>query len=208
MESERDAHLSAASQYADQLKMIKKKSDEMYTIPERLDSIDRVHTREYRDGKDDIDNYDEKIDRHQYNARKPTHFHHQQPTWEFASSNGRNFNRFKQSSNIDSDGTSNRNDGDVGMTSLNIPRSHKLLQLNHGKQHQTDTSTDNDSFNDLDWIVSNNGLKNIDYDALYDDVNEHKRSSTNTKFDRYRRNDSSFQLKSIMQQPKRKQLLQ
>lgn len=75
---------------------------------------------------------------------------------------------------------------------LVAPRSQQLMQkLYRGKQQKTAaTNADaSDSTNDLSWITSNAELNSAnDYDALYDDVNEKRSSSSSLKFDRYRRN--------------------
>lgn len=207
MESERDAHLSAASKYADQLNMIQKSS-----IPERVDNLDKRAPHDFTDDPDDSD-YDE---RPQYEQlRKQTHFHHrqQQPQpWRIELQNyarglHRNtilnpelktdlgFTTIKHSSSIPAPQS---NDMLATMTSL--PRSHTLLRKIQDaatERSMGNTNSDNgfnaDLTNDLNWLASNSELHGLtDYDALYDDVNENKRStsSLNRKFDHYRRNDS------------------
>lgn len=167
------------------------------------------------DDQDDSDDYDE---RPQYeNVRKQTHFHHrQQPQqpWRIEFQNyARGLHRNDGLKNGDS--SLQHNDRIASsMTSLNLPRSHALLQKIQNANERpiasistasaAASSSDNtDLNNDLNWLASNYDMHGInnDYDA-YDDVNENRRSSSlNRKFDHYRQNGNNLKQRSVTQLP-------
>lgn len=221
MESERDAHLTAAGKYANQLQLIQKKSSNKYTLGNSVDSFDRSQTSDiYADASDDIDLNEKLQQQHIFDTSKPTHFHQHQ-SWPFGS--GISSNRFKSLSTIgnekatQADTVAHRKNYAMGdMTSLNEPQSHSVVlqaaphrpnqqQQQQQKHHHHDQQTVQqptditDSFNDLDWMAANNVAANpmLDYDVLYDDVNVNKRSVAMEKFDHY--HQSNFPLKTQMQ---------
>lgn len=78
MESERDAHLTAANQFSDQLKLISKKSEDLYVMPSHL-AANSAHLKDYTDEPNEFENdYDDKIERAQYDGQKA-----HQPPWRF-----------------------------------------------------------------------------------------------------------------------------
>lgn len=211
LESERDAHLSAANKYADQLKLIQKKSTDMGFMPEQI--------KDYTDGFG-VD-YDDKVADHSTiygDGRGMVHLQQQQhQPWHFVLLNyGRNAHRnhnLDQINNMNSKVISGNVAGSDDLISLHAPRSQQQQQqerrqqlLQHQQQQQLMGKLHRDkqpkaaatNTNDLDWITSTSEQANsaTDYDALYDDVNEKQRSPTSSaslpssmmNFDRYRRN--------------------
>ncbi|XP_055312916.1 probable serine/threonine-protein kinase dyrk1 [Sitodiplosis mosellana] len=187
LESERDAHLSAANQFADQLKLIQKKStNDFGMLPEPI--------------KDYNDEFGEEYD---YQQQQQQQQRQKQP-WRFILLNyahGAHRNHKLDQSNSNANPKALHNDDMVSS------RSQQLMQkLYRGKQQKSsatnanadasdssaNSSSNNNNNNDLDWITSNSELNSAtDYDALYDDVNEKRSSqssSSSMKFDRYRRN--------------------
>lgn len=198
LESERDAHLSAANQFADQLKLIQKKRSDFGLLPEPI--------KDYNDelGAED---YNERLDRTQYDGRKTHVQQRQKQPWRLMLLNyarGSHHNHKADPSNSNAkamhNGLSAIGSSADDLVSLNAPRSQQQLMqsLYRGKQKKSSATTStnadaSESTNDLDWITSNAELNSAtDYDALYDDVNENRSSSSsssNLKFDRYRRNE-------------------
>lgn len=218
MESERDAHLTAAGKYANQLQLIQKKSSNKYTLGNTVDTFDRSQTSDvYADADDGIDLNDKLQQQHMFDTSKPTHFHQHQ-SWPFGS--GISSNRFKTMSTIanekatQADTVGQRKNYAMGdMTSLSEPQSHSVVlqpaphrpnqqqqQHRHHQQTVQEPTDITDSFNDLDWMAANNGAPKsiLDYDVLYDDVNVNKRSVAMEKFDHYHQSDYP-QLKTMMQ---------
>lgn len=191
-------------------------------MPEHMDP--NYEKRTVRDfGGDDFDDSDYQ-ERPEYETNlKQTHFHHRQPQqqpWRIELQNyARNMHRGNL---LNSD--SNANDGYVrkdglsssGIASSNQPRSHALLQkIQNTNEHSSSVTNGNsdtnanynsDLTNDLDWLASNSDLHSMnDYDALYDDVNENKRSSSssvNRKFDHYRLSGTKQRATKELSQPK------
>lgn len=178
LESERDAHLSAANQFADQLKLIQKKSNEFGLMPDPI----KDYNDEFGDEYDDI--------RKSYMQQQQTR---QQQPWRFVLLNyGHGAHRTQKP---DQSILNAKLHNTAALSDDLIPsRSQQLMQkLYRGKQQQkSSAATNTDTNNDLDWITASNNDVNSanDYDALYDDVNEKRSSSSNMKFDRYRRNGS------------------
>lgn len=205
--------MSAANQFADELKLIQKKSNEFGLLPET-----------FKDYNDDVgggggggavdDEYDDRMEHPQYDGRK-LHFQQQQKQqqqrqkqpWRFVLLNyghGAHRNRKPDQTNA----KSLQHSPLTALSGSNVdemvtPRSQqqqqqqliqKLYRQKQQKPTTTNTNADNSDMNtnDLDWITSNTELNNAnDYDALYDDVNEKRSSSSsssNLKFDRFRRN--------------------
>lgn len=208
MESERDAHLTAASKYADQLKLIQKKSSDFGFAPDQI--------KDYTDGVGD--DYDDKVDHSTiYDGGRPMHLQQQRQPWHFVLLNhGRNAHRNR---NIDQNAANpkviaSNVAGLDDLISFHSPRSQQRQQqqlmgkLHRDKQQPKSANTNtnanagdtNERANDLDWITSTAEQLNgaTDYDALYDDVNEKLQrspssssastSSSMMNFDRYRRN--------------------
>lgn len=195
--------MTAANQYADQLKLIQKKSSDFGMLPEPI-----------KDYNDDFgDEYDERADHSQYDGRKVHSQPHQRQPWRFVLSNyghGGRRNHKIDPSNVNTKvmpGSLSANGPNVDdLVSLNTPRSQQqqlIQKLYRGKQQKsalTNSNGDNEPPNDLDWITSTSELNSAtDYDALlYDDVNERRSPpsssstsslspSSNMKFDRYQR---------------------
>lgn len=195
-------------------------------MPERMDP--NYEKRIVRDFVDDFDDGDYQ-ERPEYETNhKQTHFHHRQPQQQPWRIELQNYARNMQRGNhLNSDSNSNdgytRKDGsslaDIASSSSlssNQPRSHALLQKIHNvNEHQssitngnsdTNANFNSDLTNDLDWLASNSDLHSMnDYDALYDDVNENKRSSPSSitrKFDHYRLSGTKQRATKELSQPK------
>lgn len=198
-------------------------------MPDHMDiNYEKRTIRDFGDNDSDDNDYQE---RPEYETnRKQTHFHHrqslQQP-WRIELQNyARNMHRGNL---LNSDSNSNdgyaRKDGSSSSgivssssssSSLNQPRSHALLQkIQNANEHSsnvingnsdTNVNFNSDLTNDLDWLASNSDLHSMnDYDALYDDVNENKRSSSssiNRKFDHYRLSGTKQRATKKLSQPK------
>lgn len=196
-------------------------------MPERMEP--NYEKRTVRDfGGDDFDDSDYQ-ERPEYESnRKQTHFHHRQPQqqpWRIKLQNyARNMNRgnLLNSDSNSNDGYSRKDgassSGIASSSSLSLsnqPRSHALLQkIQNPSEHLSSVTNGNsdtnaiynsDLTNDLDWLASNSDLHLMnDYDALYDDVNENKRSSSssvNRKFDHYRLSGTKQRATKELSQP-------
>lgn len=180
LETERDAHLSAANQYSDKLKLIQKKSDFGLT-PDPI--------KDYND--EFADDYDERT---QFDGQK-SHLQRQKP-WRFVLMNyGHAANRNHKNEQAIGNAKMHSLSGSVDEL-MNAPRSQQKIYRPKPAKSSATNADASDSTNDLDWITSNTELSSAnDYDALYDDVNEKRSSSSNLKFDHYRRNGPLAQRK-------------
>lgn len=188
-------------------------------MPDHMDiNYEKRTVRDFGDNDSDDNDYQE---RPEYETnRKQTHFHHRQPLqqpWRIELQNyARNMHRgnLLNSDSNSNDGYARKDGSSSSSSSLNPPRSHPLLQkIQNGNEHSSNVISDtnanynSDLTNDLDWLASNSDLHRMnDYDALYDDVNENKRSSSssiNRKFDHYRLSGTKQRpIKELLSQPK------